>query len=122
MVQSRFLTKHFWNYHIHNMQNKILCQVSFNPHQVTLNIKNLGKPRKLEFLNVVTFLTYPRTAESEMKKIILVKSSLNEVKFNPRGVILPELYESKINSAKKVTSIIWQGDIEPPIDYPLLDI
>ena len=74
------------------MQNIILCQVSFNPHQVTLNIKNLGKPRKLEFLNVVAFLTYPRTAESEMKKIILVKSSLNEVKFNPRGVILPELY------------------------------
>ena len=62
------------------MKNIILREVRFSPQKVRLNIT------KLEFIN---FISFGSSLQSEVRKIILVKSSLREVRFNPRELILP---------------------------------
>ena len=62
----------------------ILQEVTLNSCKVRLNIEKL---RKLEFWNFMSFSSFfwvfQRVVESEIKKIILVKCSLGEVRFNP---------------------------------------
>ena len=63
---------------LHETQKIILCQVRFHPCK-------LGK---LNFLKKMYefFKLFQSLVHSEVKKIISIKSSLREVRFNPREV------------------------------------
>ena len=58
----------------------------FNSHEFRLSIKNIKQSQKAKFQNFIIFLVSQCSVQSEVKKIILVKSSLPEIRFNPREV------------------------------------
>ena len=65
---------------LHEMQEIILRKMTFNPCKARLNI------RKLRTLELGVIWVFGCSLQTEVKKIILVKSSLCEVRFNSRDV------------------------------------
>ena len=61
------------------LERLILYEMRFNPNKVRLHMKSLGKLEFYEFFWIVQCLVQP-----EVKNIILVESSLCEVRFNPQ--------------------------------------
>ena len=68
------------------LERFVLGEVRFNPNIVRLNIKNLGKLRKLEFNEF--FWIVQCFVQPDVKNVILVESSLCEVRFNPHDLRL----------------------------------
>ena len=75
----------FWDFSIHNMQKIFFHGVRFNPHEVRLNQhqktqKNLENSKSWKTRKIGIFQVFLCSAQSEVKKIILIKSSLGEVR------------------------------------------
>ena len=70
------------------MQMIILRMVRFKQWEARLKMKKIGK---LKFWNFMSFQVFHCLVQSEVKQIILVKSSLSEVRFKLHEVALREV-------------------------------
>ena len=60
--------------------------MKFNPHEVRLNTEKTRKTLETKRTGILTFYEFGCLVQSEVKKIILVKSNVREVRFNPHRV------------------------------------
>ena len=66
------------------MENMVSDDMIFNPHKASLNIEQLRNLRNTQ--KIWNFQVFECSDQSEVYKIILLKSSLREVRFNPHEV------------------------------------